>query len=162
MAGVRGRPMKYNEQIPEQAYKLCLLGAKDAEIADFFGVDVTTIDRWKVKYPDFCGALKRGKDEADAVIAESLYHRAKGYSHPEDKIFNDGGEPLIVPTTKYYPPDTVACIFWLKNRQRGKWRDKVEQEITGANEGPVKIDISDTATVEDRINELITKRTAGA
>jgi hypothetical protein len=32
----------------------------------------------------------------------------------------------------------VAAIFWLKNRQRGKWRDKIEQEVTGADGGPVQ------------------------
>ena len=23
-----------------------------------------------------------------------------------------------------YPPDTRACIFWLRNRQRGTWSDR--------------------------------------
>lgn len=64
--------------------------------------------------------------EADAVIAQKLFHRAKGYEHPEDKIFNDSGKPLVVPTVKHYPPDTTAAIFWLKNRQPKKWRDKQE------------------------------------
>ena len=29
---------------------------------------------------------------------------------------------------EHYPPDTTAAIFWLKNRQPGKWRDKKEVE----------------------------------
>jgi hypothetical protein len=32
----RGRPTKYKEEYNEQAYKLCLLGATDKELADFF------------------------------------------------------------------------------------------------------------------------------
>ena len=28
--------------------------------------------------------------------------------------------------TEHYPPDTTAAIFWLKNRQPEKWRDKKE------------------------------------
>lgn len=35
----------------------------------------------------------------------------------------------IVPTIKHYPPDTVAGIFWLKNRQPDKWREKQEIAI---------------------------------
>ncbi|MDR8011858.1 terminase, partial [Escherichia coli] len=35
------------------------------------------------------------------------------------------------PLEKYYPPDTTAAIFWLKNRQKDKWRDKQEVEHTG-------------------------------
>lgn len=124
-----GRPSKYKTEYAEQAYKLCLLGATDKELADFFEVDERTINRWKDDVPEFCQSLKRGKYEADATIASKLYHRAKGYEHPEDKIFNDNGEPLVVPTIKHYPPDTTAAIFWLKNRQPAKWRDKTEQDV---------------------------------
>jgi hypothetical protein len=60
-----------------------------------------------------------------------------GYTHEAVKIFPSGGEvedgegnkvkgPLIVPYQEHYPPDTVAAIFWLKNRQKEKWRDKQE------------------------------------
>jgi hypothetical protein len=51
-----------------------------------------------------------------------LFERAKGYSHPEDKIFNNNGEPLIIPTVKHYPPETAACVVWLANRQPNKWK----------------------------------------
>lgn len=37
----------------------------------------------------------------------------------------------LTPVEKYYPPDTTAAIFWLKNRQKDKWRDKQEVEHTG-------------------------------
>ena len=37
-------------------------------------------------------------------------------------LFN--GETIVVPTVKHYPPDPISAIFWLKNRQRKKWRDK--------------------------------------
>lgn len=124
------RPSKYKDEYNEQAYKLCLLGATDKQLADFFEVEEKTINNWKETKTEFLQALKRGKEEADAVIAESLYHRAKGYSHMEDKIFNNDGKALIVPTIKHYPPDTTACIFWLKNRQSKTWRDKTEQDVT--------------------------------
>ena len=41
-----------------------------------------------------------------------------------------GGTPVTVKYTERYPPDTTALVFWLKNRQRGRWRDKVEPEAT--------------------------------
>jgi hypothetical protein len=128
------RPSKYNPKMNEQVYKLCLLGATDKQIADFFDVSEQTINAWKKTEPEFLESLKEGKDDADAVIAQSLFHRAKGYSHPEDKIFNDSGSPLVVPTTKHYPPDTTACIFWLKNRQPTLWRDKQEIDHTTKGE----------------------------
>ena len=37
----------------------------------------------------------------------------------------------VVPYTEHYPPDTTACIFWLKNRQKAAWRDRQEVEHSG-------------------------------
>lgn len=126
-----GRPTAYRAVFCVQARKLCLLGAIDEELADFFDVSVTTIDTWKNKHPKFLGALKEAKCEADSRVVRSLYQRANGYSHPEDKVFNDGGEPLIVPTVKHYPPDTRACEYWLNNRRSSEWRTKHETEYSG-------------------------------
>jgi hypothetical protein len=137
-----GRPTKYKPEYAEQVFKLCLLGATDAEIADFFEVAESTVYLWKLEYPEFSEAIKNGKLKADADVANRLYNRAMGYSHEEDKIFQYEGQPIIVPTEKYYPPDTTAAIFWLKNRQPKRWRDRVEH--TGADGGPIAIaDISD-------------------
>lgn len=127
-----GRPTKYQESYNRQAEKLCLLGSTDKDMADFFEVDESTINRWKIEYPEFCESIKRGKISADANVASRLYKRAIGYEHDEDKIFNNNGEPLIVPTTKHVQPDTTAAIFWLKNRQPKMWRDKQEIEHGGS------------------------------
>ena len=40
----------------------------------------------------------------------SLYNKAMGFEH-------EG---------QFYPPDSTAMIFWLKNRQPKRWRDKKE------------------------------------
>ena len=36
----------------------------------------------------------------------------------------------MIETVKHYPPDTTAAIFWLKNRQVERWRDKQEVDHT--------------------------------
>lgn len=133
------RPSKYKNEMAKQAQKLCEFGATDAEIASFFEVDVRTVYRWQTQYKEFCQALKVGKEAADARVERSLFHKANGYSHPEDKIFQYEGTPIVVPTTKHYPPDTTAAIFWLKNRKPEEWRDKVQQEHTGADGGPLEV-----------------------
>lgn len=129
-----GRPTSYQPAYAEQARKLCLLGATDEELADFFEVAVTTIDNWKKDQPEFLGALKSGKAAADAEIAESLYQRAKGYSHPDVHISNFQGAVTITPLTKHYPPDTAAAFIWLKNRRGKTWKDKQEVEHTASDE----------------------------
>lgn len=145
-----GRPSDYDpENTPRQAKKACLMGATDADLADFFGVSETTINNWKLAHPKFLESIKEGKQQADADVAKSLFERATGYSHPEDKIFNDGGKPMIVPTVKHYPPDTTAGIFWLKNRQSDKWRDRKHTEISGPNGGPVQWNILPVTTLDN-------------
>ena len=119
-----GRPRVYQDEYAEQARKLCLLGHTDAELAKFFEVDERTINRWKHDFPDFCQSIQKGKVLADADIAEALYHRAKGYSHPETQFFQYKGTIVAQDTIKHYAPDTGAAFIWLKNRQSGKWKDK--------------------------------------
>jgi hypothetical protein len=139
-----GRPSDYRQEYAEQARKLCLLGATDKKMADFFGTSEQTLNAWKSAHPDFLESITRGKEIADAEIADALFHRAKGYSHPEDDIRAlsmgpAGSEIVITPTIKHYPPDTQAASLWLRNRQPELWRDKVQQEVTGKDGGPVEM-----------------------
>lgn len=134
-----GRPSRYRDEYAEQSRKLCRLGATDKEVADFFAVDVATVGRWKLKHPEFREALKAGKSQADAEVADRLYMRACGYSHPDTKFATFEGEITDSKEfIKHYPPDTIACIFWLKNRRPDLWRDKVGLEHTGPNGGPIQ------------------------
>lgn len=110
----------YRDGMAEMAYKLCLLGATDDDLADAFDVDKTTINDWINRGDSFCDAVRSGREVADANVAKALYKRAIGYSHPSVKIFydRDTGEVIEVPYTEYYPPDTAAIQFWLRCRQR--------------------------------------------
>lgn len=139
-----GRPSVWKDEYLEQARKLCLLGATDKMIADFFNIDEATLNRWKKSKPGLCESLKSGKDTADMHVAQSLYERALGIKATVKKAiklktveYSAGKRVLetehveVVDEEVYYPPDTTACIFWLKNRQPRNWRDKVEQEHSG-------------------------------
>ena len=132
MAGKPGRPSKYRPEFDELAYKFCLLGATDERLAQLLEVSQRTIDAWKQEYPDFAEALRRGKAIADAEVAQSLYRRATGFSHPDVHVSNYQGEITVTPLTKHYPPDVTACIFWLKNRERGNWRNSENAETDAA------------------------------
>lgn len=121
-----GRPSKYKDEFSLQVEKLCKLGATDKEIADFFDVEESTINNWKNEHPEFLESIKKGKIEADANVAHSLYHRAIGYSHEDVDIRVVDKEIVETPLIKYYPPDSTAGIFWLKNRRPKEWREKQE------------------------------------
>jgi hypothetical protein len=57
-------------------------------------------------------------------VEQSLYRRAVGYSYDAVRIMGYAGEYTHVPYVEHLPPDTTACIFWLKNRRRDLWRDR--------------------------------------
>jgi hypothetical protein len=122
------RPSKYQPEFAEQAAKLCRLGATDRELAEFFKVAESTLNLWKLQYQEFSESLKRGKDEADARVEQSLYRRALGYSHDAVHVSNFQGAVTLTPIVEHHPPDTTACIFWLKNRRPVDWRDKQSVE----------------------------------
>jgi hypothetical protein len=128
-----GRPSTFKPEFAQIAFAMALVGAIDKDMALAFGTTEQNINLWKQRYPDFLESLKRGKLEADAKVGQRLYERAIGYSHESVKIFADAktGAVVQVPYIEHYPPDTVAAIFWLKNRQPLYWRDKIEIEGNG-------------------------------
>ena len=120
-----GRKSAYKEEYNQLAENYALLGATDKEMADLFSVTDRTLNQWKKDYPEFLQSLKKGKNIADANVASRLYNRAIGYDCKATKFATSEGK--ITDSKEYiehYPPDTTAAIFWLKNRQPEKWRDK--------------------------------------
>ena len=150
------RPSKYKAEYVAQAEKLCALGATDVQLADFFGVTESTIYEWKKSHIKFSEALKVSKVAADTKVERSLYERARGYSCPEDKVFCSNGDVTVVPTTKHYPPDTTACIFWLKNRKPDDWRDlrNVNIEIMTDQERMDRIDVLLQSVLDREVSEI--------
>lgn len=126
--------VKWNARFIGIAREIARHGLTDEEIADAFGIHVRMLRRWKKKYKPFGAALKLAKETPDKKVERSLYLRALGYSHADVDIRTvsiGNGQSMIVktPIIKHYPPDTTACIYWTKNRQPEKWRDKQESVV---------------------------------
>jgi len=121
-----GRPSKFDTIDKEQLSKLAKAGWTDKQVSDFFNINESTLNAWKKENLAFSKSLKNWKAEADHEVERSLFERAKGFVTSEDKVFGSGDEQRIEEVKKQYPPDTTACIFWLKNRQPKEWRDKVD------------------------------------
>jgi len=123
-------PGKWNDDRIRQAYLLALLfGATDVQIAKVMGVSEHTITYWKRTKPEFLEALNKGKLSKDEQVEKSLFERAVGYSHKDVDIRVVDHEIVKTDIVKHYPPSEVACIFWLKNRQRAKWADVQKSQI---------------------------------
>lgn len=113
--------------IPENKTRIrgwCLDGLIDKQIYKNMGISRTTFYKWKSENSEFADLLKRGKEIADREVENALFKSATGFIGPDDK---------------YYPPNTTAQIFWLKNRKKDDWKDKREQDVS------VSTPISDTA-----------------
>jgi hypothetical protein len=122
-AGI-GRPSKYKPQFADQVGYLCDRGLTDPEIAEFFGVALSTFNLWRAVHPEFSAAVKNGKDSCDERVERSLYQRATGYNRVVSKVVVVDGAPEVVEHMERVLPDTLAQIFWLKNRRPFEWRDR--------------------------------------
>jgi hypothetical protein len=121
-----GRPTDYKPEYDERAFNLALLGLNDVQMSAAFDICEATFNNWKRDYPTFLESLTRGKDDADAKVARSMYERALGVTIVEEAVTKDGD---IVKLRKQLPSDTAAAKHWLANRHRGRWSNNGESTI---------------------------------
>ncbi|EGR1391765.1 hypothetical protein ACCF70_000685 [Vibrio parahaemolyticus] len=133
---------KYKLEYAHQAYKLCLIGARDQDLADFFEVHRDTIFNWVNLYPVFAEARKRGKMRADAEVAYQLFKRATGTSVRKEKVLSSGE---TVAYQEELPPDIRAMEFWLKYRSRSNWNPSQQVELSGSHDNPLAFILADIA-----------------
>lgn len=108
------------------------------QIAHNMGIGLTTLKEWRQKQPTIQSALKKGKEVVDIEVENALLKRALGYTITivEQKLDKEGCVHTLEKDV-HVPGDTTAQIFWLKNRRKQQWRDKVEYENTGENKNGV-------------------------
>lgn len=111
-------------------------GLSEAQIAKNFGISAITFNRAK-KDPEFGESIRKAliqtKDVVDMEVENMLLKRARGYEY--DEVTEEYEMGVLVKrkvTHKMVVPDTSAQIFWLKNRQPDKWRDRREVDNTVA------------------------------
>lgn len=132
------RPSKYETHVAprlEEIKDWCRNGATDEEIAKRLGISIASFYNFKNQFLEFLEALKETKEIVDAQVENALLKRALGYSYDEvTKEVVDGELKVTKVITKQVVPDTTAQIFWLKNREPSKWRDKLQVEAGISNE----------------------------
>ena len=76
-------------------------GLTNEQIANNIGINVKTLYDWKNKESNICNALKDGREVVDYQVENALLLNALS-------------------------GNVTAQIFWLKNRKKDQWREKVE------------------------------------
>lgn len=94
-------------------------GLTQEQIAHNMGIGLTTLKEWRKKEPTIETTLKKGREVVDFEVENALLKNAL-----------DG--------------NVTAQIFWLKNRKKDQWREKIEtndeeKEIQNAKDIIVKI-----------------------
>lgn len=149
----RGQPTKYDpERMLPVVRAMAKLGATDMEFATALKIGLSTFELWARTHKEFLRAIKPPKRVADERVERSLFRRATGYKFDSEELIpydhievvtekGQHGKPDQVrrtvekrvrrePIVKEVPPDTVACIFWLKNRRKDRWRDFKATELS--------------------------------
>lgn len=88
-------------------------GLTKEQIAHNIGIGRTTLYEWEQKEPNIANVLKRSREIVDFEVENALYKSAMS-------------------------GNVTAQIFWLKNRRKEQWRDKVEYETNNDDLNKVK------------------------
>lgn len=115
------RPSKYETNVAprfEEIKDWVRNGATDRYVWERLGISEDSFYEYKKKFSEFSEVLKATKDYIDAQVENALLQNAlKG--------------------------NTVAQIFWLKNRRPGQWREKPTQQEDDGKEDGIVIEIRD-------------------
>ena len=143
MAGKVGRPTKWvtwqKKAKLEQVSEWFALGLTDKQVANNIGIGLATFYDWKVRYPQFTEAVKKGKDYIVYEVENALAKSAIGYDTEETvtdiSIAKDGTKVQhIKKVKKHVAPNATSAIFFLKNKRPEEYRDRVETAISGSIE----------------------------
>lgn len=110
-------------------------GLSDEDIAKSIGIGKATLYRWKASNESIRDALRDGKLVADLTVESALFKKATGFTVTDTKTISfldkETGELVegkTEVTTKHVLPDTLAIMFWLKNRRPDLWKDKIVEQ----------------------------------
>lgn len=79
-------------------------GLTKEQIAHNIGIGRTTLFEWEQKEPNIANTLKKGREVVDFEVENALLKNALS-------------------------GNVTAQIFWLKNRKKNEWREKVELPV---------------------------------
>jgi len=118
----RGDPIPCKPAYAELARKFCLPGTTGQERTDGIEVDRRAIEDWLRTRPGFAGGVRCGRDVANALATRRLFDRAMGCGYEATKLAMVKGEAVTGRYTVNLPPDTRACVAWLRDCRRSRRR----------------------------------------
>lgn len=125
-----GRRSKYDTDIKpflDDIRKAVEAGATVEEIALAFGINKSTLYKYKAEKKELSDAFARGREKVIIDIKAALLKKALGFNYEEKKqyITEDGAgrKKHTEITTRYSPPSETAAAMLLRNYDK-EWLDK--------------------------------------
>lgn len=156
--------MKYNPQLVQEISSWIeengLIehgGATFKSLLDEFKIDQRTFYRW-MERADFAEAITKAKENfkggLEKKLVDSLAKAAQGFEGTYERteyVSNAEGKPMIskkIVEKKPVAPSVAANIFLLTNLAPERWKNRQNQEVTGADgeplaQAPITIQISE-------------------
>lgn len=103
------------------------------DIANRIGINLSTLKKWRVKYPEIDKALKSGREIVDYKVENALLKSALGYRTKETKVITVMQHGRVIETRtetieREQAPNVSAAQCWLYNRLPKKWRNMNSQK----------------------------------
>jgi hypothetical protein len=149
--------------------ELCLTNLNNGvglvEACNNAGMSDVTFYRYRKAYPWIQQAMDTITEARLQVVEDTLYRSAIGYSYQtterrQKEVVNAAGarqgnvERSAVTKEVHIEPSTTACIFWLKNRSRGRWRN--DHSITFESSHTERRELAIGVEVRRMVSEMST------
>ena len=110
-----GRPLiEITPEICKKAEQLAAQGLIMTQIAAVLGMGERTLYEKVENYPQFSQAIEAGRAKGIAQVTNALFKKA-----------TEG--------------DTAAQKYYLNNRDKPNWKDRIESTVQGSDGGPIKV-----------------------
>lgn len=74
-------------------------------------------------------AYKRGRRFGVQRVVDALQSKAEGMTLPDSHVSSYEGQITVTPVVKHLAPDTLAQIFYCKNRDPAHWSDRQDVRL---------------------------------
>lgn len=128
----------YLEAKQDEIITLVEMGYTVSEICEYLGVKDRTFYKFlKTQNEDYVTRYRMARFKPNLEVEAATFKAAKGYEVVEEELIyipGVNGEKTKVKavkkTTKHIPPNPTLNIWWNKNRNPGRWADKITVDHT--------------------------------
>ena len=126
--------VKYRRQFLPVAKRMMQEGSILQDLADKFGVCISTIRKWFTSHPEFKVAVLAGKDEFDIETVEpALLKAILPHTELETVTVTENDKPVkVTKKVKKMLGNAGEMRQWLGNRDPERWRNTQNVVVEGA------------------------------